>query len=83
VSGALEFEKPLVQMEGRLEELLRARERRELVAADEVATACARRIRRLRHDIFSRLKPVASARADRPPPQRAPTSSTWRGLMFE
>lgn len=79
MSQALDFEKPLLEAEERLEELLE-RDRGVLVPLEEVAKA-RRRIRRLRHDIFSKLTPWQRTQIARHP--QRPYFLDLARLMFE
>jgi acetyl-CoA carboxylase carboxyl transferase subunit alpha len=77
--GALDFEKPLIEAEGKLEELF-AEAGGRFVSPEEVAKL-RRKVRRLRHDIFSKLTPWQRAQIARHPAR--PYFLDLAKLMFE
>jgi acetyl-CoA carboxylase carboxyl transferase subunit alpha len=77
--GALDFEKPLIEAEGKLEELFADAGGR-FVSLEEV-TKARRKIRRLRHDIFAKLTPWQRAQIARHPAR--PYFLDFAKLMFE
>jgi len=77
--GALDFEKPLLEAEGKLEELF-AEAGGRFVSLEEVAKL-RRKIRRLRHDIFSRLTPWQRTQIARHPAR--PYFLDLAKLMFD
>jgi len=77
--GALDFEKPLIEAEGKLEELFADAGGR-FVSLEEVAKT-RRKIRRLRYDIFSKLTPWQRAQIARHPAR--PFFLDFAKLMFE
>jgi len=77
--GALDFEKPLLDAESRLEELFSDAGGR-FVSLEEVAKA-RRKIRRLRHDIFAKLTPWQRTQIARHPAR--PYFLDLAKLMFE
>jgi len=79
MQGALDFEKPLIEAEGKLEELFADASGR-FVSLEEVAKQ-RRKIRRLRHDIFSKLTPWQRAQTARHPAR--PYFLDFAKLMFE
>jgi acetyl-CoA carboxylase carboxyl transferase subunit alpha len=79
VPGALDFEKPLIEAEGKLEELFADAGGR-FVSLEEVAKM-RRKIRRLRHDIFTKLTPWQRAQIARHPAR--PYFLDFAKLMFE
>jgi len=77
--GALDFEKPLLEAEGRLEALFADAGGR-FVSLEEAAKL-RRKVRRLRHDIFSRLTPWQRTQIARHPAR--PYFLDFARLMFE
>ena len=77
--GALDFEKPLIEAEGKLEALFADAGGR-FVSLEEVAKL-RRKIRRLRHDIFAKLTPWQRAQIARHPAR--PYFLDFAKLMFE
>jgi len=77
--GALDFEKPLIEAEGKLEELFADAGGR-FVSLEEVAKL-RRKIRRQRHDIFAKLTPWQRAQIARHPAR--PYFLDFAKLMFE
>jgi acetyl-CoA carboxylase carboxyl transferase subunit alpha len=79
VQGALDFEKPLLEAEDNLEALFADAGGR-FVSLEEV-TKARRKIRRLRHDIFTKLTPWQRAQIARHPAR--PYFLDFARLMFE
>jgi acetyl-CoA carboxylase carboxyl transferase subunit alpha len=77
--GVLDFEKPLLEAEARLEELF-AEAAGRFVLPDEVAKL-RRKVRRLRHDIFSKMTPWQRTQIARHPGR--PYFLDFARLMFE